>query len=463
MSLEAELEPKLAEISRLADERFNRYLELNGYMLDHEGLVFPDPAHPERTPPDPQLTRMQALRAEWTEYSQTLYELGQRFRSFYPLDQPELTAVRNRLGYHPDGGDDTLGQVYSADHSWIRPVGALLGVWRDPQGTGNESTGRVPERRNDTESLSWDGASADAFYYTLLHPFEIAAARQSAYVLELAAAVEMFKTVSTFATEGIKVIADKCINALGGDADVDSGDLGNLSMGLGVAGTLATAVGLAFPPTAVVAGWVGLVAGVGSIWSGLAASAQNEDTSGIDVEVSVGPRMVDALESCLDAIGSLETEIHKKEELIWRGLNDDLSNPASFASRQLWLHRTEEFEDQNFRVSKAADSVVAPVVRLYEAGYKYLPGAAFQYDDALLHLNLATLPAGLQAFFPTSIAKYEEARGLLAHIFTVTRDNLREAGATLVEVARDHELCDEDNARAVRDMGEIDAPTAADH
>jgi hypothetical protein len=53
MSLEDELEPKLAEIDRLAMAWYNDFLRINGFMFDEHGTVV---LRPGRTPEMPTST-----------------------------------------------------------------------------------------------------------------------------------------------------------------------------------------------------------------------------------------------------------------------------------------------------------------------------------------------------------------------------------------------------------------------
>jgi hypothetical protein len=448
VSLEAELEPKLSEIFRLAHERFGDYLEGRGYMLDQDGVVirYTGPELPGLQ--HPPIGSQQQAQEEWQDYSDTLMELVERFRTFYAMQPAQTSGVRAVLGEFPGRAGTIVGKLKAAAQC-MESVRGLLGIMPAPPDSGTPSW-----QPTSLDSTNWDGSSARAFFDTLLFPFQYAAyPMQVACVLELATAVEACKRGCEYAEAGLKHIAGSCIAALEGPDALDEA--------LAAFDTVAfvfSAAEFVGMNTGIVGKIVDKAAFVKAIFdSHLLKASENESHTSPDLDVTKGTP-IQTLQSCLAAIDRLERKLHDTEVTVSEGLKGDLGDPASFSSQDLWLHQTGALEDQDFHLRDEARGVVAPIEDLYRAGRRYLPDTASWYDVAHSDLDQCDLPGGLKKWFPNSIYKYDEARRLLAHILTVTRDNLRDAGTTLAEIARDYEVTDEDNAREIAKwMSEFDA------
>lgn len=175
VSLQGDLEPKLAQIRTAADEAYHRYL-----------ADIPD----KEFEPDVWIKDAQ-------EFWGTVDALFNRFRRYYVLDAHDFgpdAATLARPG--DDARMPSAGTVFdnicSGDVNFVRPVRDLI------------------------DADEWKGPAATAFRLDFIDPFDTAADWQAAYAKELAICVGTYAEAVKKIKDGAIFVADGCLGALRG-------------------------------------------------------------------------------------------------------------------------------------------------------------------------------------------------------------------------------------------------------
>jgi hypothetical protein len=441
--LEDELEPKLDEMRARATDMYAVYLADKSLRFDAGGAVVWDEhgALPVGVaPPD-----VEYENQKWRTFLDGVVGLQDRFRSFYGLDPFDYTTIVGALGARAgsiaaesEESTDIYGRLDHADEHWVSRVDGMI----------NEG--------------QWSSDAATIFHEQFLFKFHDAVEQQQAYLRELGIAVQSYHDAVASGLDDLIQIADACIAHLSGHRDRPGDHSGFYTVVGIITGVLAF-----YPPLAVPLGLVSLGVGIASALEGEAA---NENPNAPSVQVG-GPNEHAIILSTWDAIGTLEALLADVDESLWRGLSADLASPRGFASPGLDLGRPDLADGEGDfgqleivaadGVSLEDNDVVASIVDLYRAGYVHLRAAADQYDQALRRLDACVLPGVTSRFFPRSVRTFDEARSVLRRILENTRDSLADAGARLVEIATTYDLTDDENAEAIRQMGQIPPPVSA--
>jgi hypothetical protein len=464
MSLESLLEPKLAEIDRVAKERYEGLLGLRGFVvvpgttqLDFNALVKGerDPIWEEPIP----MVDEGDLAEEQTAYNgflQQLVDLLGKFRTFYSLGDPnDFVPMIDKLGARTTfpGRDGALSPGGGNQYYPVIPLPPtvlerLQTAYKD---NIQYVDGLITERL-------WTGPAAGTFQTEFLANFYEALQWHFGYVSELVIAIETFHEAATKASEDVEAIADMCIAEMQpfgrGASEAELKQLGTVSL---IAGAIAL-----FPPFSLPAGIYGLGTGLVSF---LSEAAKEEETH-CEVTITGGPGDIPGvLGSTWDALTTLEGCLSSADGKLATGLGKDYAGTDAFASPHLTLPRPDlaNLADEQAPLGKLVfdgpgptAGVVVELVEVYRAGHANLPGAAGQYGGAATAVNECLIPAALNHFLPRSIPIFNDSRTLLGEIFQQISTSLTDAGRALVSTAENYELSDAENEQLLAAIGEVD-------
>jgi hypothetical protein len=431
VSFQDELAPKVAEIEQLCKEMYGTRLRANGLQVGEDGALVDDPD----VPLPMHYVDQEQEQEYYDDFLSYLATVKERFELYYDLDTMELIDLAAKIG----GLADTSGygspySVYDridhADDYWMRPV-----------------LGMIDASENNNE---WSGPAARTFYEDFLMPFHDAAEQQQACTRILGmVAMCGLKGVSA-AQDDLLAIADAAISALRREGDADWGGF------LTVASIIAGAVGLFLTgPAAVTAGVVSLGTGIGSAFAGTDDSG---DERQVEIRALNAPM---ALESIWEAVMAFEDELDRKDRQMSEPLEQDLNSTQGFASPGLRLPEPGIDDPGDFGqhrvgtvvggVPIAEDEAVVTAVALYEAGQRNLPSAAYQLEQAVSHLTDAMPPSFSQLFYRTA-STFQQARAQVRGAVSAIRWDLENTGPVLVDVAKNYEATDEQNAEIQRQL-----------
>jgi hypothetical protein len=470
MSLESELEPKLAEIDRVAKQRYEIFLDNRGFVvvpgttqLDFNEVVKGnvDPIwEVGMVVPNPDEEDLANEQTAYNDFLQQLADLLAKFRTFYSLGDPfDFTTMSTKLGANtvttfPGGEEGALSQ--GPQNFPVAPYFPLIPspptVLERLQSAYDDNMqyvdGLITERQ-------WTGSAATTFQADFLGPFHKALLWQWGYVRELGIAVQTYHEAITKGIEDVKAIADMCI------AEMQPGGEEPTARELAVVSLISGAIAL-IPPLSIPAGLYALGTG---LWSYLKDESEAEEKE-CQVTITGGPVSMPAVVgSTWDALITLEGCLSGTDDRLASGLGKDYANENAFASPDLVLPRPDlanradeeaPLGELKFVSRPGQDAVVVELRELYRAGYANLPGAAGLYGEAGTAVNECLIPGALNQFFPRSIPIFNDSRDLLAQIFQQISDSLTDAGRALVNTAQNYELTDTENRQLLDAIGEID-------
>jgi hypothetical protein len=458
MRLSDELEPKLPEIRRWAEDLFsNQELRPYGLHFDENGAVAFDRSNPMNQP--------QLGGNQWTEediqqliatvrdkvdrFYADLETLLAAFRAYYDLDSLDFTVLAGTLGGQKGqvGGPPTNihSRIGYAEHYWVAPVDGLI------------------------NAKDWDGGEDGAaanFERQLLRPFHDAVQQQQGYVTVLAIVAQLYHDYLARMRDALLAVADECIDALGGPARVTAGELTTKVNALSAV-SLALGVLSLFPPAAPVAGPT-------SVWTGAVALEMALTTDSASGPKNLPSLYRDTVWEVLQATREMLTTVDRyltdADDKVSKALDEALNSTSSLASPGLTIHPPDAADqpaNANFNtltvqsepgVPLSQDKVVVSVVDVYKAGKVNLLGAAAQYAEAATELAACTTPASLTRFFPRSVPKFHAARTILAGIFENTRQVLERSAEALMAIAMNYQTTDDRSAEALAQMEMYSTP-----
>jgi hypothetical protein len=436
VSIEDDLEPKLADIRRLARETYGLYLGAMGLGFNEDGVIDFDPTEVSTV----DVVDLEYERGKWARFSSEVDELCARFQRFYGLDPLDLTVITGMLGGPPGQGRHTV-----VEESGTNVPAMLNNAW-DPW------VSRVDGMINEGQ---WEGEAALQFHQTFLWPFEDAVEQQMAYAKILAAVSDRYHDAVSQGLDNLRAVADATIAALGGESG-GGGDSGGFYT---VAGLLVDIVGF-IPVAGTAADIVGFALDIGGAYDEYRAAEPRP----ILVEGLNAPMII---ESAWNAFTDLEADFVEADKKLSDRLEGYLDSRSCFASSGLEIDRpamadgTDAFDASKLPASPQTPSqspLVVELVSLYTAGYVNLPAAAERYEFARDKLASCTLPHKVSTFFPRSTSRFDEARNQLTRIVRRTRDNLADAGAAIVVAATDYHLTDQESAVRLDRLREVDPP-----
>lgn len=197
----------------------------------------------------------------------------------------------------------------------VDPIITGLGATANTLGTA--VTGRVDTVKTDLHD--WTGTGADGFNLYYLSGFDAARVNQIAVVSELVLAVQALRKIIDSSRQDVVTIGNQTLEALKKLDDDDGGGMGKGIM------TVCAAVGaaLAIAAAGLTGGgslgiWLAVAGGVVSVGSTTASEV---------MEVSVqGDSVATVLTSMNDAVRTLLGAIEEQEDVVGRGLKQDITD-----------------------------------------------------------------------------------------------------------------------------------------
>lgn len=425
MPLRDELAPKVAEIERLAREMYDTRLHAYGLKADN-GVVMDDP----EAPSPPHYVDQEQEQQYYDNFVSYLETVTSRFELYYDLDDMELLDLTSKIGgladYPGYGNPYTVyDRIDHADDYWMRPVLGMI------------------------DAEEWSGPAAETFYNQFLMPFHEAAEQQQACTRVLGmVAMCGYKGVIN-AQNDLLAIADAAIAAFSREGrETDWAGL------LTVASLVAGAVGLFLTGNpAIAAGAVSLGTSIASLF---AATDDSGEQRRVEIKALNAPM---GLESLWDALMAFEDELDRKDRQMSEPLEQDLNSSQCFASPGLQLPEPGIDAPGDFGhhevgtvvggVPVAEQEAVVTAVALYEAGSRNLPSAAYQLATATSHLS-DTMPPSFSKLFYRTASTFQGCRAKLRTAIGSIRWDLENTGPILVDVAKNYEATDEQNAEIQR-------------
>jgi hypothetical protein len=181
-----------------------------------------------------------------TELDSELQELFTRLQSFYDLDPLDMTGVIGMLGGRDgstDGSPSTVdGRIGYAYSSWVSKVDNLI------------------------EEEHWSGPAAHAFKTGYLDRFEGVWVNQRETVRALGITASTFHDWILMTIRALLLVADQCIEALGGPPAPITEEARDRNIYLKGWGSLITAVLALYPPIAIPLGVTSIYLAVDSMF-----------------------------------------------------------------------------------------------------------------------------------------------------------------------------------------------------
>jgi hypothetical protein len=493
MSLAADLAPRLSLIRRLVREQYALYLQQvqsgveppHRIMLNDQDAIVPEPTSLE-VPSHSQHMLQDALekwREDWENTTAAVDDLDRLVQEFYVIDHDDgvLEDIWQKLGRRPRQQQDTTratghrppensGTVYDeVAYARYYVDEQFYNVTLDIRDEARQPDRPLPDHLAhpiDVVSEHWDGVTAAVFFWQFVVPFDEAAARQLEYVRQLSANIHCLRLIRDRTKLSIQKIIDNCVRSLGGASEMEPlvpepsiiDQLGDLSLGDAntVAGLILSGLGLVMSASA--ASITVGVLGVGSATLSIhqMVEARNEGSDDIDlnvVDMATYGSPHPVILSTQDAIRRLTDWMSRKDDVLGRGLEQDMAATDSLNSHKLWLHLPGDFSgDHDFRLNEATtqDVIGAQLAALRRAGQTELPETtAGSFDNAATRLSECSLPSWVATYLPRSHTNVHAARDSLGHLLKTTRNNLAVWGDELVQIADDYQWTDFDNAREV--------------
>jgi hypothetical protein len=426
-----DLDAKIRELKRVALDRYDGELIRATSMadvemhLDEEGNLVESGrplSEAARTDHDAEVSAYGIFTSDLTQLIQRL----EGYRDFNP--QPYASAA-SILGGKPGSGSWTIygGIQFLTDH-WIQPV---LTMVRGEQ---------------------WTGDAALAFQNNFLLNYYKNAGRQMLCVRTLMLTCEIYEEATRRAQREIKTIVDSAIAAFKNEHTAAE----NLQDFLTAAGIVIMVLGLY--------GGNPIVMEAGEIATGVIADSLDDGTEEppppeLTVEGGHAQAIMDsAVQRTQEFYRRLEDFRYDMLARLGRARN----NSSLFASPEIEAGRPQISDDptcfETLEIGAAVDlpidrhPVVESMTQLFRAGQFNLPEAAGVYERVRSDLlNNVTMPSGI-TLSQMSEARFEEFVDQLGEVFSRTQDMLLDAGANLVQIAKNYTIADEERAEANRQI-----------
>ena len=441
-----EMPSMLNEIERLARQWFTDKMAVTGYMFDADGDVVADPRYPHEPLLGPSaLTPEEAarpLRETWRELQSDLDMLRLHVERFYNLDPLDFTILVGKIGGTVrrtpavGGATSVHDRIKDAYDEWFLPVDGMF----------NEK--------------QWTGDAATAFHNGFVKHFHAASEQQQLYAWILAMTAQLYHDSVTVAHRRLLDIADVSLGQLAGGtaATRQTYDVETLSWV-----SMVTAALSVVPPVALAAGtflgWTSLLTGVG----GYLRSKQEVPEDPVAIASGGAPQII---QSALNKVLAVEETLTGIGDEVATALGRDLDSPTGFDNPELRLERPGLADGPGDMKGMTIDNdsamnndVVVAVADVYKAGYVNLPGAAGQYAEAKAKLASCDLSGAAYTYFGRSVQVFVEARDMLVNILGNVSESLTDCGETLVAVATDYQLTDQESAAYLQRIDGLAQPT----
>lgn len=429
-----ELESKARRLREAALARRREDLDSLAMVVEADGTVARDDNIGERGIfiTDADLVPHQEQQRQFDSHLDYLMD---ELEKCYALDRHQFTTSITLLGGQEyDSGSWTVyGQLRSASDDWMRPV---LGLVRTGQ---------------------WTGPAAETFERNFLTPFNDASELQMACVRELTLALACFKEATIETQDKLVALVGNAIAKLEEDSFPDVVTV------LNWVSLVTTAAGYALGPNTL--GATSLGAGALSMILDAASREPGEEPEELEV---VGHKAVFILESLAERYAKLKTSMLDFDHKMHESLRRDMEHSSSFGSSDLELSRPEVADrpDQFGRLEITAaaavpideNPVVESIVDLYRSGEINLPHAAGLYSRAARTVEQVEVPSDPPALFWRAPVTFRDLQRQISAVMSRTADSLTDAGAALAHIAQNYELCDEERAEAMRQIGEMMPP-----
>lgn len=381
---------------------------------------------------------------KYDDYVILLDAVKAKFEHFYYLNPGGLAQIVNDLGGKVHGPAPTViwaastvyDRLHYADDQWMRPLLGLIGG----AGAGEDE-------------VDWSGDAAQKFHDRILDPFHRVVEHQMACTRLLSVAAQAAHDGMVNVQDDLLALADAGVARFSGES---AG--GDASGFLQVVSFITGAISLFPSPASLPAGVISLATSV------LATIEDGEESREWNI-TGVNATMI--LESIWENLLALDEEIDRKDGQMADALEQDLDNEDFFASPELRLEDAPDLDRPDAFGELQVDSVpgvpisdnkvVVTLVQLYAAGYRNLPSAAYQYEQATSTL-VDPIPYSFRRLFHQTRSIYQQARAQLRGAVSATRWDLEGSGDALVRIATSYETTDERAAEVMRQIGDLAQP-----
>jgi hypothetical protein len=427
-----DFDAKIRELKRVAIERYDEELVRSTMMadvemhLDEEGNL-----HQSGRPlSDAARTDAEAEFSMYRIFFSDLSQLMLRLEGYRDFDPQPYATAASILGGKPGSGSWTVygGIQFLTDH-WIQPV---LTMVRGEQ---------------------WTGDAALAFQNGFLLNYYKNAGRQMLCVRTLMLTAEIFEEATKRAQNEIMTIVDSAIAAFKNEHTAAE----NLRDFLTAAGIVIMVLGLY--------GGHPIVMEAGEIATGVIADSLDDGTSEPPPpELTVeGGHAQAVMDSVVQRTQEFRDRLEDFRVDMLARLGRARNSPALFASPEIEAGRPAISDDptcfETLEIGAAIDvpidrhPVVESMTQLFRAGQFNLPEAADVYSRVRERLlNDIRLPNGAGISVSQGIARFDEFVEQLGEVFSRTEDMLLDAGANLVQIAKNYTIADEERAEANRQI-----------
>jgi hypothetical protein len=478
MRLREQMEPKLDEIRRLAKQRFVLVdLHESGLHFDRSGNVdidYNSPSnHAHETGPawydDPvarqaAIDRGVAMSADLDEF---LQYLSGKVEPLLDLDPLDLTGVLGTLGGAPERSPTDNPTAVTGGTKY--PSSTELSITDSPTTVAGRIGYAYSECFSKVDELfeheHWSGPAALEFQSDFVTQFQGVSVNQREMIRALGITVQVLHDLIDQAVDALLLVADQCIGALGGPAaPITSGQRDDQVM-MASWGSLITGVLSFFPVIGKPAGVVSLFAAADSMFV-LPKQAVGPNPVGTSVG---GHFTIEVIQSTSAAVDEVQTFYLNQDADFANALNNELSGKTLVTSTKLAIVPYSVQGNPNFGtlprpvqpgVPIERTYVVVEVGQLYQAGKVHLAGAAAQYAQAASDQQGCTVYGSSTVLIPRSAGAFNDASGLLATGLRQTGEGLSTASEALMQIARDYQLTDEENAAMLRNVDGLQAPAA---
>jgi hypothetical protein len=449
-----EMEPKLTEVRKYAMQRFTAMeLRPSGLRLDANDNVdvdYSDPSNQILVAGEPwwkdEKSRQTAIdkgSAMVAVLTSDLQTLSTRLQSFYDLDSLDMTGVVGMLGGRGGSADDgpstVDGRIAYAYSAWVSKVDNLI------------------------EEEHWGGPAARAFKTGYLDLFEAVWVNQRATVRALGITASTFHDWVDMTMRALLLVADQCIEALGGPAAPITKEARDRRIYLEGWGSLITAALGFYPPIA-------LPMGITSIY--LAGQSMfvepKKDVAPNPVGTSVdGQSVTEVIGATLAMITAIEAHNTTEDAEFAAALDNELAGTKIVKTPNLAIIPYSMQGNPDFGtlpdvrqpgVPVEQSYVVVEISQLFQAGKVHLAGAATQYAAAASDLAWCTVRGTPTRLFPRAVSAFHAARDLLTLRLGQTGEGLTIAAEALMETARSYQMTDEQSGAVFSQMDAMQTP-----
>jgi hypothetical protein len=451
MSFESEIAALFEEIREEASHRYA--LENSGTIQMSLDLTHVEAANQSGNPEMDRETNA-FFQREFETFLSHVDALLARFEEYYPLEKTSFELIGNRYGgrdFPTDVGDLEPGvantvceRLHLADAQWVTPLAEPIEEGSSPA---------YPYGY-------WSGDAATAFNNGFLAPFRAASERQIVYTKLLTFGIEAFREAVERTEGDLLSIATECRNAMRAWRG-SGGGLGTVL--LTVVGISASAAGMisGLPAAAIYAlGTTSIGTTILPLVFGGGGSSEPPEPDRWDIGGDTAIAILDsahaAVDRMLEDLGQQDTDVARVLDAMAGVTSIDLARP--------------DIADgpAGFGTVGASDQgvVLAEVSEIYKAGYVNLPAAAAEYEAAYEELYQHEVPESISVVMPLAREAFMDARVNLAGAMNVISRALRDAGASLVEIADTYTWTDDDTGRrfqVYRETVDLPAPPYDPH